>query len=1067
MSALATLARSGLYGLWRVATLAALAVLLLVRPAVAQLGTGVLIGQVVDTSTKQPLVDVVVTATSPALQGEQTVVTDSSGSFRIPNLPPGDYALRYESDKFRPYSRGGIQLRASVTLRVDAELLPETLKAEEVTVVAKAPTVDVGSSRSGVTLTSDFTTRIPVAPPTGKGGGQHSFEQLVDIAPGAHNDLYGASISGTTSVENQYMIDGLSVGDPGFGYNGTPLSIEFLKEVNIVTGGYLPEYGRGGGGIIDVVTKGGSNEFHGSFFGNYTPLTGMPKSIPAQNSVRYTPRLQYQGDFGFDLGGPIIKDKLWFYVGADLSRTVYTITRDLNFLSTDASGAYILDADGLIVSNPIPGTARNYRADLTAGQYIAKLTFTASSDDRFELVHHGTPSLSGGNGNLALDYETGSPLIESVPLAVGSPAVGVYDAIGRKSIFNSFDTTLKWTHSTPDKKLTFDTTVGWHNERVADLPADGSAVGGPGLASTPLFRYRGPVGNITQYENLDDPSICENPNGPANKCPVPSYDVGGPGFIRDRKYNRLQAREVATWITQGLGHHIVKAGLEIEYLGYDSQKSYSGGAVYRQSTGGGSVTDYRGYGGQTAPDDAYRIENIRYKSQSLSFGAFAQDSWSIQDKVTLNAGVRYDTQMLYAEGGSLALSLPNQWSPRVGVIFDPLQNGRSKIYANYAIYYQSLPLDIADRAGSGDSQIATSRSIANCSPNSPSYPASCDNPANLAPYNTQVFGSNATASQNWLYVGTGKTAIDPDLKPESSSELSAGLEYEVFPGARLGLSYIRRWMNNVIEDMSRDNASTYFLGNPGSGIASDFPKAERTYDAGVISFTKAFGENWLAQASYTLSYLRGNWDGLFRAQTGQLDPGINSDFDLQQLTINRTGPLAGDHRHEIKIFLARDIPLETQHHVTIGAGYRGRSGGPTTPLGADPTYGPDEVFILPRGSGPRLPWVHSVDLHGGYTFARTKDQSFSITADIFNILNFQAVTATTERYTQRSVAPITNSGQQQSPYVNGNPKVINPSYLSPTDGEGAFQSSDKNNAYGAPAAYQDPITFRFGVRTTF
>src|SRR5882724_7784457 len=101
--------------------------LLLARPAAAQLGSGTLSGKVVDASTKKPLADVVVTATSPALQGEQTVVTDKSGSFRIPTLPPGDYALRYEIDTFRPYSRGGIQLRATVTLRVDAELLPETL----------------------------------------------------------------------------------------------------------------------------------------------------------------------------------------------------------------------------------------------------------------------------------------------------------------------------------------------------------------------------------------------------------------------------------------------------------------------------------------------------------------------------------------------------------------------------------------------------------------------------------------------------------------------------------------------------------------------------------------------------------------------------------------------------------------------------------------------------------------------------------------------------------------------------------------------------------------------------
>src|SRR5207344_3332748 len=94
--------------------------------------------------------------------------------------------------------------------------------------------------------------------------------------------------------------------------------------------------------------------------------------------------------------------------------------------------------------------------------------------------------------------------------------------------------------------------------------------------------------------------------------------------------------------------------------------------------------------------------------------------------------------------------------------------------------------------------------------------------------------------QKWIYLSTGRLAVDPDLKPESSTEISAGGEYEVIPDGRLGVTYIHRTMNNVIEDMSRDEGTTFFLGDPGSGIAADFPKAERNYDAGILSFTKTF-----------------------------------------------------------------------------------------------------------------------------------------------------------------------------------------------------------------------------------
>jgi hypothetical protein len=544
------------------------------RLASAQIGAGTLIGKVVDAATKKPLVDVVVTATSPALQGEQVVVTDSSGSFRLPNLPPGKYVLRYEGDTYRPSTRGGIDLLATVTLRVDQELLPETLKAEEVTVVAKAPVVDVGSARSGLTITDEFTSRLPVAPPSGKGGVSRSFEQLADIAPTTRNDHFGASIAGTTSPENQYMIDGISVGDPGFGYNGTPLSIDFIKEVSIVTGGYLPEYGRGGGGVLDVVTKSGSNEFHGSFFGNYTPWQKTPKFPLAQDAISTTNRLDSVRDMGFDLGGPIIKDKLWFYLGADLARQNFTLTRDLNVLQTGDDGKYLYNSDGLIESKPIAGTRRNALADLTAFQYLAKLTYSPTPDDRLELTHRGTPSRGGGDGNYSVDYETGLPEIWGNP---GSGTIiGAYGATAWKQIFDGYDTSLKWTHSALNKRLTFDTILGWHNERTADLAADGSSLGGGGLSGTPQFIYEktNPAPhNITDFENLPDPSICNNPvaDGDA-RCPAAQYVVGGPQILQDRKYNRYQARELLTFVAQGLGHHVIKAGGEFEYMGYSSAR---------------------------------------------------------------------------------------------------------------------------------------------------------------------------------------------------------------------------------------------------------------------------------------------------------------------------------------------------------------------------------------------------------------------------------------------------------------------------------------------------------------
>src|SRR5262249_1729176 len=148
---------------------------------------------------------------------------------------------------------------------------------------ARAPVIDVGSSSVGQNINSDFVKRVPVASPDGKGGANRSFEAVAEVTPGAKQDYNGSGVSfaGSSSPENTYVIDGLSVSNPGFGVVGTPLSTEFVKETNVISGGYMPEYGRTMGGVLNVVTKSGSNEYHGGFFAYFTPggLAGTPRTV--------------------------------------------------------------------------------------------------------------------------------------------------------------------------------------------------------------------------------------------------------------------------------------------------------------------------------------------------------------------------------------------------------------------------------------------------------------------------------------------------------------------------------------------------------------------------------------------------------------------------------------------------------------------------------------------------------------------------------------------------------------------------------------------------------------------
>ena len=184
-----------------------------------------------------------------------------------------------------------------------------------------------------------------------------------------------------------------------------------------------------------------------------------------------------------------------------------------------------------------------------------------------------------------------------------------------------------------------------------------------------------------------------------------SYFTGGPGGLAEAQLNRYQGRSVLTVLLQGAGHHVLKAGIDFELMKYDNLRANSGGLGYREATNGNSFTELSQYGFITAPDTIHHLDNLHAKTQSITAGGFVQDSWSVLDKVTLNAGVRYDAQYLYSNTGQRSLSLPNQWSPRAGVIFDPTQSGRSKIFANYARFYENVPLDIADRSLSGEAVV--------------------------------------------------------------------------------------------------------------------------------------------------------------------------------------------------------------------------------------------------------------------------------------------------------------------------------------------------------------------------
>ncbi|MCK6592195.1 MAG: TonB-dependent receptor, partial [Polyangiaceae bacterium] len=639
---------------------------------------------------------------------------------------------------------------------------------------------------------------------------------------------------------------------------------------------------------------------------------------------------------------------------------------------------------------------------------------------------YGSPSSSGGNGTFGIDSQTGNVEVANIN--------GEYNALANKYYNSSTNIALKWASSFMNKSLLFDATLGWYHAEVGQIPSDGSELGSrEGLSNVAQVQYRRiqrpGFYSITDFERSADidraclplPSV--DPALPSTsaaytgelRCPVTSYFVGGPGYVDEAQLDRYQGKAVVTRLLNALGHHVIKAGVDIELMSYAHQKAYTGTTALRESNTGSNFVDIRRYGFLSGPDEATVLDVFEASSNSTTVGGFIQDSWSILDKVTLNAGFRYDAQIISGDDGKVGLSLPNQWSPRVGVIYDFTQQGRSKIFVNYARYFESVPLDIADRQFPGEKQIRSYHnayrsylpSSANaCNPRTVAGQKApgCGGPDGTDTSQLLHVGSPDDPNQIWGVTSGDKTPVDPDISPQSSDEIVVGGEYEIIADGRLGVQYTKRYMNNVIEDMSRDDGATYFIGNPGSGIATDFPEAKRDYDAVTLYFTKSFSNQWMAQASYTLSYLRGNWAGLFRPENGQLDPNINSDFDLVSLLPNRDGPLPGDRTHQFKLYGAKDFTLTKWLNAVLGVTFKARSGGPTSILGAHALYGNDEAFILPRGSGERLPAIFNFDTHVGFGFRLSKESELTVGVDIFNLFNFPRSASSRTPTRRRSTA---------------------------------------------------------------
>jgi hypothetical protein len=1051
---------------WFVLTLNLVSALTLFSAVEAAPIQGTILGQVRDLDTGAGVPGVTVIAGGP--EGDTATITDGKGNYELRALPIGAYVMRFHRNDVVTERPARVSVDKTVRVNMRMPAVPgETVTAA---VPYAAPAIDVGSSRIGATFSSEFIANVPnqgadVASLIQKTPG--AYNEPIQISPGA--SVPGLSLSGGTGADNAYYLEGLNITALRDGLLGTNLNVLFLEEAEVISAGYGAEYGRALGGVVNMALKSGTNEWKGSAYSWVQPgwAAGSAKRVLSRSTVLSgVNEPDYTTQMGAEFGGPIIKDRVFLWLGyaPEIGRSHFVQYVDRfsqgpnGDIASNANGSPMVDN---LFTRVIPGES-------TTHNYAGKLTWRISPEHELSL------SLVGVRKDE--EYMRGA----NMDLLAGM----THDETNRQDII------ARWQSALFNRKWRIDASLGLHTESYSRRSpyGDAESMNDVNWKNSP---------SLAQF----DPSLsalCSDPSNPTfDRCPVQGYQSGGFGVMREISGLRLAGQLKSTHIFSGLGAHELKYGVDYEFVQYDDKRWNSGpdgarGSVYMYPGETDVYSLYRLPYGQNSLDVADPTQfittsyqdSIRARTRAYNNALFLQESYVPISNLTINVGARWEAQRFTDYAGNTAFTVGNSLdaiAPRVGIVYDPTKDGRAKIFAHFGRYYESVPMDLVNRAFGGEGDVVST------------YGSSC--PAQ---------GWRGCASTGVYSAGSDRLVVQTNLKGAYNNEVVLGGQYQPLPDLVLGVSLIYRWLGRAIEDGGGSVASgvgSSMLINPGrandatitaldqqasaleatanlpgaspADIAAAAlarakanvalgPNPERTYKAAQLSVNKRLARHWFFAGSYTYSRTEGNYAGLYSADSKQLDPNLTTQYDVVELMQNRKGPLPNDRPHVIHLDSYYQLYFG-RHGLMPGLSLVGYSGVPVTPLGRAPVLGEDETFILPRGSAGRTPFVTQVDAHLSY---RTKlSNGFSVEGfvDIFNVFNRRTALSEDAEYTVNYVMPQqAGTPLTKVPVVDGGGQCV----ADATTGACPTYAI-KNPNYLQPTSFQAPISGRLGMRVWF
>lgn len=1013
-------------------------------------------GRVTD-SAGAAIANAKITITGPT--GDRTVTANSDGEFDLQNLIPGAYKVKVEQSGFKTINVPGVEVYVGKTSALKLALEPGNI-SEVVEVTAGAATVDTTSTAIGSNLNDQLYENLPL---------QRNVQSLFYLAPGTTDSLGGGranpSISGGSALDNLYVADGVNITDSAFGglgvfsrsYGtmGVGINTSFIKEVQVKTGGFEPQYGQSQGGIVNIITKSGTNEYHGAITGFFQPRAFEATRKQADDFPRvnkFGKRLNDEGyDASFELGGPVPGANKMFFFGSFNPSVQRAIVR-----GAEGSGLRTLLGD------------QTHRR-LYTKNYSGKLDYGITQNHQINFSIFGDPTTSnvGPFRTLNIDNTTANSALD----------------LGTRNIAVRYTGALSstWTVSASfgQGHNTFNES-GFANEynivdRTNATRGNFNAVGLGFFEPTEGTTYRGTVDTQKQVSLLGAHTFAVGYN----------YQRGFYSGLRERsgaKYNIPSTNAAGDPLSSLVGAR----GAALA-AGQPTNAAFS-----LRASSSCTLCPLLRVNGVDVPvflrQDRGEFGTPSFDTESKYHSAYVQDTWRVNRFITGLFGYRWEQERLIGSAGSngnrINYIFTGNWSPRFGVTVDPFGKGRTKFYYNYGRFHEFIPLDLAERSLSSEKDFTLAAFA-------PDFTTSAGTRrVRLNQFNTVTPVLDAahfisgvtggiTAFSPTVSAQDPSNPILPGTKLGYTNEHLIGFEQQLPGNFVVSVRYIDRKIGRIVEDaavVSPEGASffgqTYFIGNitsktdaavnpigvkftptfegvgddrhvtnvpvpcrsdpgdstsgdfvngdlgicfqplgkngkpagdPGAdGVADGFPDPVRNYRAVEIEVNKRFSKGWQLLSNWRIAKLEGNFEGHFRNDNGQTDPAISSLFDFTAGEFNllgdqfKVGPLNTDRRHIINVYGSYAFGESNfgkfARGLNLGLGVRMESGVPLSEFLAHPVYAnAGEVPVGGRGKLGRSPFYGRLDLHGDYPYKFNERMKLTFVGDFFNVTNNQEV----------------------------------------------------------------------------